>query len=449
MHAQMDKWVTFLFSPRKRFMTSEPVVEDCDVCMEEAKHGTIVHCFACTLKTCVPCTSSFLCMSKEDPHCMQCKRPWSAAFIARCGMPKDFVQKVMRPFREQVLWDREQALLPGTQQLAQAIREVRAASAEDDHEILQNARAKVKRLEAGLPPEGGAVHLVQRCPICPGFVSGTDFRCGMCDALLCRRCRCHIPKAMEDADSHVCDPGTLATVAQLAADTRPCPTCAAPIFRMYGCDQMFCTVCHTAFLWSTGTVDTGRVHNPHFFQTRRAHAGAGAGAGAGVPATVTAYAAGHMTAVNVGGAYAKLEKDLPSLCEVLPAGAPFPAARRLVVDLRATGKTERPQRDNAMLRASFLLHEIDEKEFKRRLFIGERARLRASDQGLVLDMFCTKVVRVLTDVVGAVSDTAMITSLKTALDTCRQECNVGLAAVSAYAGGRPFQIPEDFEALSR
>lgn len=41
------------------------------------------------------------------------------------------------------------------------------------------------------------------------------------------------------------------------------------------CDQMYCTICHTAFSWRTGQIETGRVHNPHYYQHLRAMAAGG------------------------------------------------------------------------------------------------------------------------------------------------------------------------------
>ena len=47
------------------------------------------------------------------------------------------------------------------------------------------------------------------------------------------------------------------------------PASGEMIFKIDGCDQMYCTQCHTAFSWRTGRVESGTVHNPHYFEWLR------------------------------------------------------------------------------------------------------------------------------------------------------------------------------------
>jgi len=97
---------------------------------------------------------------------------------------------------------------------------------------------------------------------CEGFLSA-EYMCGLCDVEVCEDC--HVPKG----PSHVCDAATVASIRQIRKEARSCPTCAALISKIDGCDQMYCTQCHTAFSWNTGLKETGVVHNPHYFQYMR------------------------------------------------------------------------------------------------------------------------------------------------------------------------------------
>jgi hypothetical protein len=68
--------------------------------------------------------------------------------------------------------------------------------------------------------------------------------------------------------AHECDPDTLATARLIASDTKTCPKCGTGIFKIEGCNVMFCTECHTAFDWRTSTIITRNIHNPHYFEWR-------------------------------------------------------------------------------------------------------------------------------------------------------------------------------------
>jgi hypothetical protein len=77
-------------------------------------------------------------------------------------------------------------------------------------------------------------------------------------------------QAITTTDSaHKCNPDDVATVKLLSMDTKPCPKCATPIFKIDGCDLMFCTQCFAAFSWRSGEVHEGRIHNPHYYQYLR------------------------------------------------------------------------------------------------------------------------------------------------------------------------------------
>jgi hypothetical protein len=118
-------------------------------------------------------------------------------------------------------------------------------------------------LLGGTTPEKQKIYL-QGCPQeeCRGLINSNG-RCEVCDHRICKKCRETLTK------KHVCDPNTVATVKKLVSTTKNCPSCHTPIYRIEGCDQMFCTSCHTAFSWSTGRVETGVVHNPHYFEWQR------------------------------------------------------------------------------------------------------------------------------------------------------------------------------------
>jgi len=122
-------------------------------------------------------------------------------------------------------------------------------------------------------------NFVRACPIesCKGFLN-QRWRCGMCETVTCSKCNVPKIKNPESAHSnnnnnkeeeHVCNPDDVATAELLAKDTKPCPQCGTGIYKIDGCDQMWCTECRCAFSWKTGQMETGHVHNPHFFEYQR------------------------------------------------------------------------------------------------------------------------------------------------------------------------------------
>lgn len=70
---------------------------------------------------------------------------------------------------------------------------------------------------------------------------------------------CH--EKVIDSD-HECDPNIILNIRTIRQKSKPCPKCATPIQRSYGCNQMFCTECKTIFDWATLKIETGARHNP-------------------------------------------------------------------------------------------------------------------------------------------------------------------------------------------
>jgi hypothetical protein len=209
-----------------------------------------------------------------------------------------------RKRREAVLFDREKSRLPATQEAVEVERERRKMTEKRD--ALRKRRLEIKRelaeiderlgdiayfTEHGAWPAAAAAtpkkeirQFVAACPsdTCRGFLN-TAYVCGVCEGKFCSACREPKPTDAE----HTCDPGLVATIKAITADSRACPSCGTAISRVSGCDQMYCTQCDTAFSYTTGKVVEGVIHNPHYFERlaklkKEGLATAAGGPGAGV-----------------------------------------------------------------------------------------------------------------------------------------------------------------------
>jgi hypothetical protein len=112
------------------------------------------------------------------------------------------------------------------------------------------------------------VGLVIKCPgeNCKGYTNGT---CGLCKTQICKECHEVVSDNTNELVTHTCKQENIDTVKLLHRDSKNCPSCKTLIYKIDGCDQMFCTQCHTAFSWRTGEVCNGRIHNPHYYEYLR------------------------------------------------------------------------------------------------------------------------------------------------------------------------------------
>ncbi len=159
----------------------------------------------------------------------------------------------------------------------QRLYELKEQHAAEDHEALL--------AEEGVPIAGRkSCQYICPCPSdqCNGFIDRSH-TCALCDTEICRKCREVIEKDEHDETNHECDPDVIDTIALLKQDSKACPKCATLIFKIEGCDQMFCTHCNTAFSWRTREIirKTDRIHNPHYFEWLKNNGGDGNGDGDG------------------------------------------------------------------------------------------------------------------------------------------------------------------------
>lgn len=296
----------------------------CSICVERFNKSTHapVKCPTCQAVACSSCTETYLLSGSQDPHCMSCRVGWTREVLDSCGLTKKFVTQTYKTHRENVLFERERALMPATQphvERALKIRRLEQESAQiealrlkksqegltvqtgslevlaaelgtDDYlelgmvrieraykiyaemSILKNQidmiNSKIYHLRtSGVDEKKEARKFIRACPAngCSGFLSHV-WKCGVCEKWSCPDC--HDVIGNKD-DPHTCKTECIETAKMLSKDSKPCPKCASFIFKIDGCDQMWCPQCSTAFSWRTGKVEVGRIHNPHYYEYQR------------------------------------------------------------------------------------------------------------------------------------------------------------------------------------
>jgi hypothetical protein len=198
-----------------------------------------------------------------------CYKEWSRKFL-REHFTQTFLNQKYRPHLEDVLFDKEKALLPEAQLIIEdKIRKqhIRGEIVEVDRQLaaLYSKRNELEREFGKDRNKKERAEFVRQCPAegCRGFLS-TQWKCGICELWTCPECH-ELKGPVRDCD-HTCDPNNVETARMLAKDSKPCPSCQSLIFKISGCNQMFCTQCHTAFCWSTGKINKQNIHNPHYFE---------------------------------------------------------------------------------------------------------------------------------------------------------------------------------------
>jgi hypothetical protein len=269
----------------------------CDICCGDYNKTSRkeIKCGFCDFACCLACTKKYLLGEGVggEPHCMSCKHEWTLEFLSEYT-PNSFHNQEYREHRVDLLFQREKSLLPEAQPKAEQLLKLKIVEQkmlkelekleeqkapyrkkmQEIDEKMREAREQYYTERAKLRTEPvEKKKFIQACPSndCNGFLS-SSWKCGLCETWVCKNCRCI--KAGKDDENHVCNNDLVETIKLLSSDTKNCPNCASAIFKISGCSQMFCTVCHVPFDWNTGKIVKEVIHNPHYYEWQLQNRGA-------------------------------------------------------------------------------------------------------------------------------------------------------------------------------
>jgi hypothetical protein len=369
--------------------------QECSVCCSQKVR--IINCPYCEYISCNDCNEKYILDSINKPHCMACKKEFSNSFFYE-NFSKAFINKRYKNHREKILFEKEKYLLPATQPEVEKI-----FKKEKMYEEISNIKKLINELKEQEDRIRNNIHIldiggvidgmdekdeekkeVYICPCpkndCRGFLS-LRYKCGICGINACPECR-----EIKEED-HKCDPNIVESVKEIKKTTRNCPNCKSLIFKISGCDQMFCTLCHIAFCWKTGKIEKGHIHNPHYFEYLRTNGEIPRNPNeercGGLPNIMFLTDKHFRVAINppiqrFSTVYGTIDFLISSI---------YRQVRHIrEVEIRNL-PTQLDNQSNMDLRIEFLLKNINEDEFKSKLQRREKERNKKLEYREVLDMY--------------------------------------------------------------
>jgi len=278
-------------------------------------------CMYCDFVACLECCKKYI-LENPIPQCMNiksvCSREWTRKFLVE-SFPHNFLNIQYKTHRENILLEQERALFVETQPYV--INEIEKEKVFDELTKVNSQIVQLNKVYGSLLARHRELYrkvtherqcYTRCCPKngCRGFLT-QQWKCGICETKFCKSC--HQPvdsntettvEPTEDStgepieDSleeprnefiytneegtseeplaqtaptssriqHVCNQDDVETAKLLEKNTKPCPSCSMGIFKIDGCNQMFCTNCNTAFHWVTRNIMNVNIHNPHYFE---------------------------------------------------------------------------------------------------------------------------------------------------------------------------------------
>ena len=274
---------------------------ECPICCFsfQKKLRKPVTCFNCQKTTCSSCIQHFILESATDAKCLHCNIGWDRRFMNQ-HLSKQFCNVDYRHHKRNMLYERQKSHLPlfstiqESQENKKELEQELIALRQQKEKIEMEYRQKLIDFNSKISHCGKEITTqtrninnmlsdfimfrntnsknitkegdnVRNRPCisenCLGFLNGSGF-CPVCKKTTCLSCNVY---KKDNDEKHECKKEDKQHWEHLKKSTKPCPSCRVRIFKISGCDQMWCTNCNTPFSWKHEKIERGPIHNPHYY----------------------------------------------------------------------------------------------------------------------------------------------------------------------------------------
>jgi hypothetical protein len=407
--------------------------DDCQICSETftlaVRKKVVCHC---EFEACRVCCRHYILDSINEAKCMKCGIFWSVDFMIE-NFTSKFYHDEYRKHQEGLIFDREKAHFNEDYTRIEIIKK-----AEIYNEVIEDIQKEENLLRVehnsimrelynkkseniinrdnclngiDVDTEGASEDKNKYYGSCPNTecrgVINSSWKCAICDQKVCKSCKVKLSDDKDAIKLHACDPNTLETIALIKKECRKCPKCKVDIYKISGCNQMWCTKCAVAFCWRTGEIFTKNIHNPHYFD----------------------WMGGNQPNINIcGDDNVKITSSLTyhRISEHDGYKNFWKEFIHMFTDVRynqiRTYNERARVHNNQPSRIKYLMNHIDEEQLKRELFLIYKNGNKARDITQILESFVTSVIACIFQFIF-IEGSSNIVRLGTSVYSLRPDCN--------------------------
>lgn len=240
---------------------------------------------SCEIDTCIDCLKKWIFANKDkDPNCPNCLKIIPINNIYEI-FENQFMNDEYYSIRSNFLFQKERNFF--IEDMEYVNNEIKRRKLMTSLRSLYAKKRQLKRLKKSLDEinqeikfiinekskylsnninkikKNKVMAILLTCPRknCRGMIMMQDNKCCLCDCIICFDCLQII------SNDHKCLENDIETATEIKNNTKACPNCAIRIYKISGCDQMWCTQCHTTFSYESGKkLNNTMIHNPHYIE---------------------------------------------------------------------------------------------------------------------------------------------------------------------------------------